>query len=91
MTGNNWNVQLLKGSTGSGQTTEKHYSSCGSKEGQCICVIEYALKDSIQLTPVKNQFYRSNTVHLYHKTEAFREEKDPLFILTAVFHKMLTL
>ncbi|MCL9804204.1 DKNYY domain-containing protein [Flavobacterium amniphilum] len=60
-----------------GQTTEKHYSSCGSKENRCACVVEYALKDSVQLTHIKNQFYRSSSGHLYEKTDAAtRDGKD---------------
>ena len=33
----------------------------------CKCPIEIDLKDSIQLKPVKNGFYISNTGHLYEK------------------------
>ncbi len=39
----------------------------------CKCPAEYTLKDSFKLTHIKNQFYRSNTGHLYEKTIATKE------------------
>jgi hypothetical protein len=51
-------------------TNIKHcvYSDDSSK--LCQCPAEYQLKDSLKLTHIKDQFYRSKTGHLYEKTIA---------------------
>ncbi|WP_194140943.1 DKNYY domain-containing protein [Flavobacterium hungaricum] len=40
--------------------------------------MQFDLKDSIKLTHIKNQFYRSETGHLYEKTIAAKEIKNKL-------------
>ncbi len=39
----------------------------------CNCPVQFELKDSLDLTHIKNQFYKSKTGHLYEKTVAVRE------------------
>lgn len=54
-------------------TSLKHcvYSEDNSK--LCNCSAEYELKDSLKLTNIKDQFYRSKTGHLYEKTIGQKE------------------
>jgi len=44
----------------------KHSDSCG-------CSSQFELKDSLNLTHIKNQFYKSKTGHLYERTIGQRE------------------
>ena len=54
-------------------TEIKHcvYSRDSSK--LCKCPAEYELKDSVKLTHIKDQFYKSKTGHLYEKTITTKE------------------
>jgi len=54
-------------------TSPKHsvYSDDTSK--LCKCSAEFELKDSLKLTHIKDQFYKSKTGHLYERTLAQKE------------------
>lgn len=54
-------------------TIIKHcvYSDDTSK--LCKCTIEFELKDSLELTHIKDQFYKSKTGHLYERTIEMKE------------------
>ena len=54
-------------------TIVKHcvYSDDTSK--LCKCSIEFELKDSLKLTHIKDQFYKSKTGHLYERTIGMKE------------------
>lgn len=64
-----------------GQAKNKKVQHCVYSENSsrlCKCPAQFDLKDSIKLTHIKNQFYRSNTGHLYEKTISTREVKNKL-------------
>ncbi len=44
-----------------------------SNHSDCSCPAQFDLKDSLQLTHVKDQFYRSTTGHLYERTIGLKE------------------
>lgn len=52
------------------------YSSDTSKN--CKCPAQFELKDSLQLTHIKGQFYKSNTGHLYERTVGVKERNGHL-------------
>lgn len=51
----------------------KHCVYADDTSELCRCPAEYELKDSIQLTHIKDQFYKGKTGHLYEKTMATKE------------------
>ncbi len=73
----NTNAQITSNSSELNKNKiEKHYSICQSSEERCKCVVEYELKDSIELIHIKKQFYRSNSGHLYEKTDGTKDGKN---------------
>ncbi len=55
------------------QINIKHCVYSDDKSKHCKCTIQFELEDSNQLIHVKDQFYKSNTGHLYEKNFALRE------------------
>lgn len=52
-----------------------HYAYWDDTTKKCKCPIEFKLNDSSKLTHVKDEFYKSETGHLYQKTWAQRALK----------------
>lgn len=71
-------LTVCNGQTKTAQSKTKHcvYSENNSKI--CKCPAQFELKDSSQLTHIKDQFYKSKTGHLYEKTIGMREIKNKL-------------
>ncbi len=57
---------LLLASQSYAQVMEKHCISC--EEKNCKCAYDINLSDSLKLTHIKNQFYKSASGHIYDKT-----------------------
>ncbi len=55
---------------------KKHINNIDDDSINCTCRLSYNVKDSNDLIHVKNQFYTSNSGHLYEKTWRVKELKD---------------
>jgi hypothetical protein len=71
-------LTLCNGQTKTNQLTSKHCVYSENSSTLCKCPIQFDLKDSVKLTHLKNQFYKSITGHLYEKTIGMREIKNKL-------------
>ncbi|MBV4357589.1 DKNYY domain-containing protein [Pinibacter aurantiacus] len=59
------------------QNITRHYGDCAD-DSTCKCPAQFELSDSPRLTHIKDQFYKSETGHLYEKTIGLRNVKGQL-------------